>query len=62
MRSYEINDLLQKQNNVVDIQTYIKIADSPQMIYGVVLNEAHDEYEFRTNDGYAFRFRVVPNM
>lgn len=58
MKSYKINDLLEKQNNIVSVQDCLKIVDSPQVISAIIMNEAHTKYEVRTKDGYTFRFSV----
>lgn len=62
MESWKINHLLQRKNFVVDLQTYLRIADSPQMIYGVIMNEKGTKFLFKTSDRYSFLFEVDFNL
>lgn len=57
MYSYEILELLKRNNNVLNINDYIKVCQSSQIIK-VKYSSFFNNYEVWTNDNYYYKFSV----
>ncbi len=57
MYSYEILELLKCNNNVININDYIKVCQSSQ-ITKIKYSPFFNNYEVWTNDNYYYKFSV----
>lgn len=55
MYSHEIKELLKLKKNLITVQDYIKISESPQVNHIKFENE---EFTCWTSDNYVFKFRL----
>lgn len=56
MYSYEIEELIELKNHLIEIQDYIKIIKtSPQIDH---IQYKKDHFEIKTNDYYTFKFKI----
>lgn len=55
MYSKEIDEVLRRNNYTIDVDTYFKICNSPQVDH---IKYEYDQFHAYTNDGYNWIFHV----
>ena len=56
MYSYEIEELIELKNHLIEIQDYIKIIKTSPQIDHIQYKKGH--FEIKTNDYYTFKFKI----
>lgn len=56
MYSYEIEELIELKNHLIEIQDYIKIIKTSPQIDHILYNKDH--FEMYTDDYYKFKFKI----
>lgn len=58
MYSYEIDQILETQNNSIDSDTYLHICNNSPQIVRVKYEAFEDKFHVWTNDNYYWTFKV----
>lgn len=61
MYSYEIDELLEKNNYELDAQTYLLLLSSSPQINHVKYSAYGGYFEIWTSDGYYWKFNIANN-
>ena len=56
MYSWEIEQLIELKNHLIEIQDYIKIIKTSPQVDHILYNQDH--FEMFTNDYYKFKFKI----
>ena len=58
MYSWEIQQLLELKNYLIDVEDYIKICNTSPQIREIHYNAFEDNFNIKTEDRYDFKFNV----
>ncbi len=58
MYSWEIQQLMELRNYLLEIQDYINVTSTSPQIYLMCYDHYNDKYYWKTNDNYEWNFKV----